>query len=543
MSTSIVKFQLRRDTAAAWTSSTVPLQEGEPGFDTTNNVLKIGPTGAASWTNITSANTFYPGLIRGPTGDTGYTGPTGPTGYTGPTGDTPFYIGFGQIQNPNHSPQVGDTVSYSIPAWNLIGFFYGNTVSLYNIDKTRKGVGTITALTNSTMSVIITNVGTMGTYSGMNYVMQEPLNGATGPTGPIGPTGYTGYTGDTGPTGPIGPTGYTGYTGDTGPIGPTGYTGYTGAFSFTGPTGSVLYYNGNGITGSSSLTYGPTGFQVNGAFLRWSNGVTGPTGFQVSYDSGTNWGTFYDTLYNRMPGTVLYYFEYTNNIASTPISSLITGLTGTVYITAKLIGGGGGGGGGGGLSAGAGGGGGGSGYITDIESIPVPSTSNITINLGSGGYGGGTTKDGVAGGTTQMYVITPQGNTYSWQSAGGGGGFCATNNTGGNGGAGQYGGGGGFGVSVDGTGGTSVTGNNGGNGGGGGGGNGAFGNSPGGLGGAFSVGLGGGGGGGGYGGGNGASSANDGSAGTAPGAGGGGAGANLSGAGFKGSVILFIRSA
>lgn len=60
MSTTIVKFQFRRDTAANWAISTIPLQEGEPGFDTTNQILKIGPTGGATWSAISTNNTFYP---------------------------------------------------------------------------------------------------------------------------------------------------------------------------------------------------------------------------------------------------------------------------------------------------------------------------------------------------------------------------------------------------------------------------------------------------------------------------------------------------
>lgn len=60
MSTTIVKFQLRRDTAANWETSTIPLQEGEPGFDTTKQILRIGPTGGAIWSAISDDNTFYP---------------------------------------------------------------------------------------------------------------------------------------------------------------------------------------------------------------------------------------------------------------------------------------------------------------------------------------------------------------------------------------------------------------------------------------------------------------------------------------------------
>ena len=50
----VVKFQFRKDTDTNWLSSTVKLDEGEPGFDTTNNILKIGPRGGALWKDIDS---------------------------------------------------------------------------------------------------------------------------------------------------------------------------------------------------------------------------------------------------------------------------------------------------------------------------------------------------------------------------------------------------------------------------------------------------------------------------------------------------------
>jgi hypothetical protein len=51
-SIAVVKFQLRRDTVDNWLRSGVRLEEGEPGFDITNNILKIGPKGGAMWKDI-----------------------------------------------------------------------------------------------------------------------------------------------------------------------------------------------------------------------------------------------------------------------------------------------------------------------------------------------------------------------------------------------------------------------------------------------------------------------------------------------------------
>ena len=92
MDPTIVKIQMRRDTTANWTASDVPLLEGEPGFDTTLNVFKVGPPGGALWAAIDDTHTFYPGVNPGG-GSTGPTGYTGATGYTGPAGTGIAYTG------------------------------------------------------------------------------------------------------------------------------------------------------------------------------------------------------------------------------------------------------------------------------------------------------------------------------------------------------------------------------------------------------------------------------------------------------------------
>jgi len=73
-----VKFQLRRDTAAAWAGNNPILALGEPGYavvdgTTGGNRMKIG-NGQTGWNSL-------------PYVDCGTTGPTGP-GFTGPTGPT-----------------------------------------------------------------------------------------------------------------------------------------------------------------------------------------------------------------------------------------------------------------------------------------------------------------------------------------------------------------------------------------------------------------------------------------------------------------------
>lgn len=79
------QIQLRRGTAAAWTSANPTLAAGEMGFETDTGKFKIG-TGAVAWASLTY---FDAGSgATGPTGPTGPAGPTGPTGPAGPTGPT-----------------------------------------------------------------------------------------------------------------------------------------------------------------------------------------------------------------------------------------------------------------------------------------------------------------------------------------------------------------------------------------------------------------------------------------------------------------------
>ena len=85
-----VQIQLRRGTAAQWTSANPTLAEGEIGLETDTGQFKVG-TGSAAWTSLS-----YGGIqgVTGPTGPTGTNGTigvdgnTGATGVTGPTGPT-----------------------------------------------------------------------------------------------------------------------------------------------------------------------------------------------------------------------------------------------------------------------------------------------------------------------------------------------------------------------------------------------------------------------------------------------------------------------
>ena len=75
----VVRIQLRRDTAANWTSSNPVLGAGELGVETDTDQFKIGD-GATAWSSL-----GYGGL-QGPAGADGATGATGADGADGPAG-------------------------------------------------------------------------------------------------------------------------------------------------------------------------------------------------------------------------------------------------------------------------------------------------------------------------------------------------------------------------------------------------------------------------------------------------------------------------
>ena len=77
-------IQLRRDTAANWTSVDPTLAHGEMGWESDTGKVKIGD-GTTEWTSLP-----YGGIVgpQGPQGPQGDEGPQGPVGGTGPKGDT-----------------------------------------------------------------------------------------------------------------------------------------------------------------------------------------------------------------------------------------------------------------------------------------------------------------------------------------------------------------------------------------------------------------------------------------------------------------------
>ena len=90
------KIQVRRDTAANWTSTNPTLAAGELGFETDTAKFKIG-TGSTAWTSLAYQNA---------SGPQGATGPQGPAGAQGPAGSGGSSVTQSTI--PPASPSAGD---------------------------------------------------------------------------------------------------------------------------------------------------------------------------------------------------------------------------------------------------------------------------------------------------------------------------------------------------------------------------------------------------------------------------------------------------
>lgn len=92
MSTLLVRFLLRRDTAANWLSTNPILADGEMGYETDTKKMKVGD-GTTAWTALLYFISDSGGTT-GPTGPQGPTGPTGPQGATGPASAYSFDGGY-----------------------------------------------------------------------------------------------------------------------------------------------------------------------------------------------------------------------------------------------------------------------------------------------------------------------------------------------------------------------------------------------------------------------------------------------------------------
>jgi hypothetical protein len=210
-------IQMRRDTAANWTTANPTLALGEMGLETDTNLFKIGD-GTTAWTSrvyggIQGADSTIPG----PQGETGEDSTVpGPTGLQGDQG----------IQ--------GETGSDS-------------TVAGPQGIQGDQGIQGETGLTGADSTV----EGPAGLQGETGIQGVPGIQGVIGETGVQGIQGDQGIQGETGAdstvAGPQGDTGLQGTVGDTGAQGIQGIQGETGS---TGPTGA----DGTGASSVAELT-------------------------------------------------------------------------------------------------------------------------------------------------------------------------------------------------------------------------------------------------------------------------------------------------
>lgn len=100
-----VQIQLRRGTAAQWTSANPTLAEGEIGLETDTGQFKVG-TGSTAWTSLS-----YGGIqgVTGATGPAGSNGTIGVDGNTGATGATGLTGATGSNGNTGATGTTGAT--------------------------------------------------------------------------------------------------------------------------------------------------------------------------------------------------------------------------------------------------------------------------------------------------------------------------------------------------------------------------------------------------------------------------------------------------
>jgi hypothetical protein len=290
-----VQIQLRRGTAAQWTSANPILAIAEMGIETDTDLFKVGD-GATNWNSLS-----YGGVqgSTGPTGPIGVTGPTGPTGaastVTGPTGPTgptgsngsstslfPYKTkttstsgnpgsGFILWNNAtqinatsihiNHIDQDNIDINLFIHLLAAGDSFYvqdANDSSNYQQWSITSAPTEVTGYDTIAVSLITSaGTGTTGFANNHEIIIALLVAGPVGPTGPAGvngatgPTGPTGIDGATGPTGPTGPEGAAStVTGPTGPTGATGPTGPQPSLSSTAPANIGTAAAGSGTDGS-----------------------------------------------------------------------------------------------------------------------------------------------------------------------------------------------------------------------------------------------------------------------------------------------------
>jgi hypothetical protein len=295
-------IQLRRDTAANWTSANPILAAGEVGYDSTNNKIKIG-NGTSTWTVLsyasgetgpagpagktvlngsgvpssglgvngdfyidTTATAIYgpktaggwgsatsligatgaQGVqgIQGVKGDKGDTGETGATGPQGASGDSSTHYHY----NTRTNTTSGDPTANQL-GWNNTTQINSTALRVNHIDADGQDDSIFLDLVNQHDVLVIQDKNNAANFQKWE-VSGAPTYNSTWDLFPVtlissGGTGTTNFPGGHSvlliivSVGNVGPQGPTGATGATGPTGPTGPQGVQGVQGATGATGAA----------------------------------------------------------------------------------------------------------------------------------------------------------------------------------------------------------------------------------------------------------------------------------------------------------------
>ena len=316
--TELVTLKFRRGTTSEWTATTRTLTAGEPGFDLTSGVLKIGD-GTSMWENLpafraspilTETSSIALGFEAGTSGSTGsiaigalagsseqgvggiaigmLSGQTGQASYAislgsaaGQTGQNSYAIaigsGAGRTDQSSHAVSLGFFAGYTFQGQNSIAIgqragYDSQADNTIILNATGKQLNGITGQAGSVYIAPIRNVAS-GNYV-MNYdpdtyemtysEKEVVLDGATGADG------------------------------NTGATGPTGEGISLSGFSEE----SILLSDGfGGVTSSNEFTFNSTnGISISAKVQTKRLVMTGYGGAYYSDDYGDSWNTCINTI-------------------------------------------------------------------------------------------------------------------------------------------------------------------------------------------------------------------------------------------------------
>lgn len=116
----VVRIQLRRDTAANWTSADPTLAAGEIGIETDTDQLKIGD-GATAWSSLGYGGIQGPAGTNGADGVNSVVAATSPITYDAGTSTVGFDFAAYDLNDVNDvaisSPVAGEALAYNGSQW------------------------------------------------------------------------------------------------------------------------------------------------------------------------------------------------------------------------------------------------------------------------------------------------------------------------------------------------------------------------------------------------------------------------------------------